>query len=222
MPRPAPIPEPTAPVVGALADRAYAELRDRLVTLRIAPGAAIDEDALMRDLGVGRTPIREAIKRLALEDLIAIFPRRGTFATDINITDLADISDVRMALEPHAAKRAAERCRGADVAEADALRRRLSAEHGADGATLMSWDAEVHRFIYRTARNPYLESTLTRYLNLSLRMWHRVLDRLPDRETSIHGHESLLSAIRDGDGEGARALAAEHVRVFEEELRRAL
>src|ERR1700722_3301690 len=92
-----------------LADRAYADLRDRIVTLRIAPGAPIDEDVLGGELGIGRTPVRETIKRLALENLVPVLPRRGTFASEINITDLADISDVRMQLEGHAAYRAAQR-----------------------------------------------------------------------------------------------------------------
>src|ERR671937_2482250 len=94
---------------GLLADRAYRALRDRLVTLRIPPGAPINEDALGRELRMGRTPVREAIKRLALENLVAVFPRRGTFASEINITDLAHISDVRVQLEGHAAYRAAQR-----------------------------------------------------------------------------------------------------------------
>src|SRR5579862_2319971 len=92
-----------------LADRAYVELRDRIVTLQIAPGAPIDEDFLGRELAMGRTPVREAIKRLALESLVTVFPRRGTFASEINITDLNHISDVRMVLEGHAAYRAAQR-----------------------------------------------------------------------------------------------------------------
>ena len=103
---------PAVPARGArelLADRAYVELRDRLVTLRIAPGAPIDEDLLGRELEMGRTPVREAIKRLALENLVTVFPRRGTFASEINITDLAHISDVRTQLEGHAAYRAAQR-----------------------------------------------------------------------------------------------------------------
>src|SRR4051795_12761151 len=92
-----------------LADRAYAELRDRIVTLAIPPGAPINEDALGRSLEMGRTPVREAIKRLALESLVSVFPRRGTFASEINITDLAHVSDVRVQLEGLAAFRAAER-----------------------------------------------------------------------------------------------------------------
>src|ERR1700749_213240 len=100
-----------------LADRAYADLRDRIVTLRIAPGAPIDEDVLGGELGIGRTPVREAIKRLALENLVTVFPRRGTFASEINITDLRDISDVRMQVGGHAAYGAAERISEAQRAE---------------------------------------------------------------------------------------------------------
>jgi DNA-binding GntR family transcriptional regulator len=83
-----------------LSDRAYAALRDRLISLEIPPGAPIDEDALTRELAVGRTPVREAVRRLALEGLIVVYPRRGTFASTINITSLTDITDVRAQLEP--------------------------------------------------------------------------------------------------------------------------
>src|SRR5437763_1098606 len=108
-----------------LADRAYAEIRERILTLRLAPGAPIDEDRLIRELGVGRTPIREAIKRLALEDLIVVYPRRGTFVSEINITDLAQISELRTLLEGHAAYRAAELASAADIKEAKELGTRL-------------------------------------------------------------------------------------------------
>src|SRR3954449_9055184 len=104
-----------------LADRAYAELRDRIVTLAIAPGAPINEDALGRDLEMGRTPVREAIKRLALERLVTVFPRRGTFASEIKITHLAAISDVRVHLQGHAARRAAERLTPDQRDQLDAL-----------------------------------------------------------------------------------------------------
>src|SRR5580693_86285 len=146
---------------GLLADRAYRELRDRLVTLRIAPGAPIDEDLIGRELKMGRTPVREAIKRLALENLVTVFPRRGTFASEINITDLAHISDVRTQLEGHAAYRAAERLTQGQRAELDELLADLTDSEGSeDLAELMDLDARVHRFIYRCAGNPFLEETL--------------------------------------------------------------
>src|ERR1700737_1946716 len=141
---------------GLLADRAYTELRDRIVSLRIAPGAPIDEDALGAELEMGRAPVREAIKRLALENLVSVFPRRGTFASEINITDLAHISDVRAQLEGHAAYRAAERINEAQREELEVLLEQLAHSRGSDdGEALMALDARVHRFIYRCAANPF-------------------------------------------------------------------
>ena len=133
-----------------LADRAYTELRDRIVTLQIPPGAPIDEDLLGAELKIGRTPVREAIKRLALENLVTVYPRRGTFASGINITDLADVSDVRAQLEGHAAYRAAQRITDAQRAELDQLLEELRHSRGSDDIeTLMALDARVHRFTYR-------------------------------------------------------------------------
>jgi DNA-binding GntR family transcriptional regulator len=206
-----------------LADRAYVELRDRIVTLQIAPGAPIDEDLLGRELEMGRTPVREAIKRLALENLVTVFPRRGTFASEINITDLAHISDVRAVLEGHAAHRAAERITEPQKAELKVLLKELAQSKGSDDLeALMALDARVHRFIYRCTGNPYLEQTLGRYFNLSLRIWHVVLDRLPHLFTRVHEHAALLRAIADGDAVRAREIVADHIGIFEQEIRTVL
>jgi len=239
------IPERPAAPRGLLADRAYRELRDRLVTLRIAPGAPIDEDLIGRELKMGRTPVREAIKRLALENLVTVFPRRGTFASEINITDLAHISDVRAQLEGHAAYRAAERITDAQREELAALLDELHASRGTDDAeappsgaadhvndappsgadsprALMELDARVHRFIYRCAANPFLEETLGRYFNLSLRIWYLVIDRLPHLFARVHEHEDVLLAISAGDAERARDILAAHIATFEREIRAVL
>ncbi len=206
-----------------LADRAYVAIRDRIVTLRLPPGSPIDEDELIRELRVGRTPIREAIKRLALEDLVAIYPRRGTFVSEINITDLAQISDLRIQLEGHAAYRAAERATAADRAQADDLIAEVDeVARSPEPEALMSIDARVHRFVYACSRNAYLADSADRYLNLSLRIWHVVLDRLPHIGDSVLEHRALLQAVRDGESERARELAASHVATFEREVRRVL
>jgi DNA-binding GntR family transcriptional regulator len=206
-----------------MADRAYAELRDRIITLEIPPGAPINEDELGRELEMGRTPVREAIKRLSHESLVTVFPRRGTFASDINITDLADISDVRVQLEGHAACRAAERLTERQRAELDELLVELALSRGSDDAdALMALDARVHRFIYECSGNPYLEVTLGRYFNLSLRIWHLVIDRLPHLFARVHEHQDLLEAIRAGEAARAREIVAEHVAAFEDEIRSVL
>lgn len=211
----------TAAVPGELlADRAYIQLRDRIVTLAIAPGGPINEDALGRELHMGRTPVREAIKRLALERLVTVFPRRGTFAAEINITDLAAISDVRVQLEGHAARRAAERLTPAQRDELDTLVAAIDERDGTgDADILMRLDARVHRSVYAWTGNAYLQETLERYLNLSLRIWYLVLDRLPHLVDRVHEHRDLLCAIRDGEADRARDIAAEHVATFESEIR---
>jgi DNA-binding GntR family transcriptional regulator len=206
-----------------MADRAYAELRDRIISLRIPPGAPINEDELGSELEMGRTPVREAIKRLALENLVTVFPRRGTFASEINITDLAQISDVRVPLEGHAAARAAERLTPARRDELEALLAELREQDETDDVeVLIRLDARVHRFMYSAAANPYLETTLARYFNLSLRIWYLVLDRLPHLSARVIEHENLLEAIAAGDVERAREIAATHVTTFEQEIRTVL
>ena len=96
---------------GSLADQAYHQLRDQLVLLDIPPGAPIIEGRLSAQLGIGRTPIREGLKKLESDRLVVSYPRRGTFATQVDITDLADISELRQVLEPLAARRSASRAR---------------------------------------------------------------------------------------------------------------
>src|SRR3954463_7357178 len=107
--------------VASLADKAYVAIRDRLIMLDIRPGDPIDDDDLAKDLGVGRTPVREALKRLEGDRLVVSYPRRGTFATGMDIADLAHISEIRVQLEPLAARRAAERVSTASRKELEEL-----------------------------------------------------------------------------------------------------
>jgi DNA-binding GntR family transcriptional regulator len=214
-------PATPVPATGLLSDRAYAALRDRLISLAIAPGAPIDEDALTRELGVGRTPVRDAVRRLALEGLVVVYPRRGTFASTIDITSLSDITDVRAQLEPHAAGRAATLADAADREEAAELVAELE-RAAASQRSLIELDARVHRFVHRCSRNPYLARDLDRYLNMSLRIWHLTFDRLPPLDDPVREHRALLDAIRHGDEEAARAIALEHVLGFAREMRAAL
>src|SRR5256885_17221085 len=93
----------------SLADRAYHAIRERIVSRELRPGAVIDERRLMEQLGIGRTPTREALRQLAQERLVEVYPRRGMFVTSVEINDLASLAEVRSALESAAARLAAER-----------------------------------------------------------------------------------------------------------------
>src|ERR1700737_1056648 len=90
-------------------EAAYLRILDRIVCLERPPGSGVKEARLREELDIGRTPIREALQRLAQENLVKSIPHRGTFVTDINITDLARITEVRIVLEGHAARLAAAR-----------------------------------------------------------------------------------------------------------------
>ncbi|MBW8093855.1 GntR family transcriptional regulator [Streptomyces hygroscopicus subsp. hygroscopicus] len=208
----------------SLAERAYRAIRDRLVMLEIRPGAPINEEQLAQSLGVGRTPVREALKRLQYERLITTYPRRGTFATDVNITDLAHISEVRQELEPLAAAQAARRATAADRAALTALRRELrdAAGRPPDAAGLMSLDLKVHRAVYAATHNPYLADTLIRHDNLATRIWCLFIDRLSDMAGHVEEHGPLIEAIVGGDPDTAARLARGHVVNFERAVREAI
>jgi DNA-binding GntR family transcriptional regulator len=204
---------------GLIAERAYLEMRDRIVTLRLPPGTVLREDHLMRELGIGRTPLREAVKRLALENLVAVQPRRGTFVTGVNAADIIHITEVRAELEGQAAELAAERMDGEARKRAEALLRELEAlEPRTDQDALMRVDERVHRLTWEAAGNPYLLETLERYFALSLRIWYLVLDRVPTLGGAVHDQDRLLEALLAGDGPRARSVMREHVLAFQREI----
>ena len=208
----------------SLADRAYVAIRDQLIMLEIRPGEPIDDDELARSLGVGRTPVREALKRLEGDRLVVTYPRRGTFATGMDITDLAHISEIRVQLEPLAARRAAEHAARPVRDELDRLAVRIEEldVSRAERDELMRWDLVVHRSIYRAAGNPHLEDVLVRYDNLATRIFCLFLDRLPTVDQHVGEHVGLLRAIAAGDADRAEDLARGHVVGFERTIRAVL
>ncbi|GAB3161589.1 GntR family transcriptional regulator [Amycolatopsis stemonae] len=204
----------------SLAEQAYLFVRDQLVMLDIRPGDPINEEWLGTTLGMGRTPIREALKRLESERLVVAYPRRGTFATDVHISDLAHISEVRRTLEPMATAAAAERATTADRDVLTGLRAQLDAGVPAgDNAELLRTDLALHRAIYRCVHNPFLEDTLIRYDNLATRIWCVFVPRLSGMAGHVDEHVPLLTAIIEGDAEKAAALTLEHVTGFEAAIR---
>jgi len=201
---------------------AYQRILERIVSLDMAPGSVVNEARLRDELGIGRTPIREALQRLARENLVRSIPHRGTFVTDVNITDLARITEVRVVLEAHAARLAAEKLAAADRDMVEELLDLLGRGYVTDQRDLMQLDRQIHRTIYHAARNPFLEATLERYFNLSLRLWYLVLDRDVRLREAVDEHVELLRAILAGDGELAETIMRKHVTGFEREIRKHL
>lgn len=204
----------------SLAERSYQELCDRLVTLEIPPGAPINDEQVAAELGVGRTPVREALKRLETERLVVAYPRRGTFATEVQITDLGYLTEVRQRLEPLAAASAARRATARDRTVLAGLVEQLDAGGaGAEVGELIRLDLCLHRALYAATANPYLQDTLVHYDNLATRIWCLFLDRLPGLAGHVGEHGPLLRAVLAGEEDQAAALAVEHVARFDAAIR---
>ena len=206
----------------SLADRAYHAIREMIVSVELRPGAVIDERGLMERLGIGRTPTREALRRLAQERLVEVYPRRGMFVTSVEIRDLASLAEVRSALESHAARLAAERATDDDRDTVAALLDDLERHTELDQRELMALDERIHRQVYRCTHNPFLEASLEEYYVLALRIWYLALDQARELEQAVLDHREILEAIRDGDADRAERAMRLHVVEFEEAMRRVL
>ena len=206
----------------SLAEYAARTLRDRIVLVEIEPGAPLDDEAFGRELGIGRTPVREAIKLLEAERLVTVFPRRGTFVAPIELTDLAELSAIRAELEPLAAARAARLATDPDRAHLRTLVADLAHLDAASPAReLLRHDLAVHRALHTASGGRHLLETLTRLGNLSTRMWVVLGDRL-DVAGHIGEHVDLLTAVIEHDAGRAAAIARHHVQSFEDMVRAAL
>lgn len=209
--------------VASLTDTAYELLRSRLVLLDIQPGAPINEQGLSKELGIGRTPLREALKRLESDHLVTTYARRGTFASSVDITALTEISEIRQSIEPLAARLASRRL---DEVDCSALLQLRDALGGLPSDTSardhMDWDLHVHRALYRACHNEHLRTALTRYGNLATRIWSVAAPRLVDVGSHVTGLTDLIDAVLTGDEARSDVLMVEHMRDFERRIRTVL
>ncbi len=177
----------------------------------------------MQRLDMGRTPIREALRNLANEKLIEVYPRRGMFVAGVDIKDLAAISEVRGYLEIYAAGLAAERGTIADKNALSKLIKEIDAIKGEPKMEkLINLDQRIHHQIYAATHNDFLVSTLDQYYAHALRIWFMALDRISDLEDAIIEHRAMLQSIVDGDKQAAEKAMREHIEGFETTIRKSL
>jgi DNA-binding GntR family transcriptional regulator len=202
-----------------LSEKAYRLIKEKVITLELPPSSVIDEQMLMQQLHLGRTPIREALQRLDAEGLVNIVPRRGTFVNDISITDLQKIFELRTALEGFCARLAAQRITEDQIERMESVLQDLDEVPDGDPRALMVIDKRFHRLLYAAADNEFLAETLNRLYDLSLRLWHLVLNHLEDVRHSIAQHRQLLDALRQGEEAKAEALVKEHIVEFQQNIK---
>ncbi|MBL8045620.1 MAG: GntR family transcriptional regulator [Anaerolineales bacterium] len=204
---------------GSQSAEAYARIREKIINLELPPAAPIDENALIGELGLGRTPIREAIQRLALENLVVVYPRRGTLVADLNLSDLQKIFELRLELEPFAARLAAERASVEQIAAMQTLF--ASADEillAGNNRQLIELDHRAHELLAQAAHNEFLEETLERLYGHVLRLWYVSLNKVSRLREAIEEHRDIITAIQARDGDRAASIMRAHVSGFQSEF----
>jgi DNA-binding GntR family transcriptional regulator len=211
-------PEPQAL---SLAERAYDEIRRMIIRLDLAPGDVVKEADLEIALDMSRTPIREALQRLARDHFVTVIPRRGMFVSAIEFDELAMLYETRAIMEPYAARLATKRGTQADwdemsdvLAETE-LPDKLPAE-------LLELDRKCHEIIWRASGNRFLTNTLDALYAQSDRLWHMYLADVHDMAHAVDEHAAIHDALESGDADAVAHLLERHVNSFDAQVRAAV
>ena len=190
----------------SLTDRAYADLEEMIVTLKLAPGTAVSEQELAQGLGIGRTPIREALQRLAREGLVAILPRRGILVSEINVKRQLRLLEVRRELERLIARSAARRATVEERAEFERIASRFQQSAKAnDDVAFMRTDREFNTLCSSASHNEFAAGAMSLMHSLSRRFWYIHYKQAADMPLTAKLHANIARAIAKGDEEAAGA-----------------
>lgn len=201
----APDAEPT------LTRQAHERLEEMIVTLELAPGSVVSEASLSAQLGIGTTPIREALQRLAREYLVQIFPRRGVVITAIDVRQQLLVLETRRELERLIARTAARRATPAERGAIAALADRIEGTaEDADARAFLRIDAELKALAARAARNDIAAEAIMPLHAVSRRFWFYHHETFPAGRTVRERHVALARAIASGD-EAAAAAASDQL-----------
>ena len=197
---------------GALHDQLTQRLRTLLVEGRIAPGAKLNERELCEALHVSRTPLREAIKRLAAEGLVDLLPNRGAVALKLTEADVEHAFEVLAALEGLSGEQAAARASDAEIAEIRALHFEMRACHARqDLSGYYRLNARIHAAINAAARNPLLTQTYT-HLNARVQaLRFRTNQDSAKWQRAVLEHERMVDALAARDGAALREVLVQHL-----------
>ncbi|MEM9355916.1 MAG: GntR family transcriptional regulator [Pseudomonadota bacterium] len=190
-----------------LTDTAYQELEERIVTLQLRPGETLSEGQLVEVLGIGRTPVREALQRLAREGLIVVMPRRGIAVSEIDIRKQLELLKVRRELERLMVRLAAERSSDAEREQFKVLANNMrAAAKERDDVAFMRLDRELNLLVSQSCRNEYAQRAMALTHGLSRRFWYVHYKQVLDLPRCAKLHADLADAICAGRRrEAARA-----------------
>ncbi len=200
---------------------AYRKIKDKIIALELPPASLIEEADLAKALNVGLTPVRQALRRLALENLVVILPRRGTMVADLNFSDLQKIFEMRLELEALAAQQAATRATPEQLNEmGNLLDEAQTLIAGQDNQKLIELDRALHALIARCAHNEFLEQTLDWLYCHVLRLWHISLNQMDVLSEAMEEHRQIWMALKTGNGDRAALIMRAHVQHFQASFQR--
>ncbi|WP_449287779.1 GntR family transcriptional regulator [Marinobacter salarius] len=187
-----------------LTEQAYKEIEELIVTLQLPPGEVLSESSLTKQLAIGRTPIREALQRLALEGLVVILPRRGIFVSEVNVRSQLELLRVRREIERLMVRLAASRATALEHERflhiADAM---VKTSDSNDDVEFMRLDQEFNSLVSSTCRNEYARKSMGLLQGLARRFWYQHYKETLDLPLCASLHANLARAIGRGDGNGA-------------------
>ena len=200
-------------------ETAYRILKEKIVTIELPPASLLNEADLMTELNLGRTPIREALQRLAFENLVVILPRRGTIVADLNLRDLQKIFELRLELETCVVQFAAERATTEQIIEMETLF--ADADdiiHSGDYHRLILLDIQAHRLLAQAAQNEFLAEILERLYTHVLRLWYVSLHKIKRLPEAIEEHRDIIAAVKARDSERAVQIMRAHIAGFQDQF----
>lgn len=203
-----------------LTDQAYRTLEEMIVTLRLRPGEILSEQLLSEEVKIGRTPIREALQRLALEGLVVVLPRRGILVSDLNLRNQLLVLEVRRELERLLCRASAERAEPAQRMHFEEIAAGMDkAARTGDDLMFMRLDRELNAQMIEAAHNDYAARAMKLLQGLSRRFWYMHYREAADLPLCARLHATQARAIAGGDP-AAAARASEALMDYVESFTR--
>ncbi|OAT82973.1 GntR family transcriptional regulator [Desulfotomaculum copahuensis] len=196
----------------------FETLREAIIQGRLKPGERLMEIQLAEEMGVSRTPVREAIRKLELEGFVVMVPRKGAYVAGISVKDIVDVFEVRAALEGLAAGLAAERITGEELEELERALVRIYEVSKHDLKAVVETDTSFHALIYQASRNERLTQIIANLSDQIQRFRTTSLAQPGRTKTAIEEHTKIVDAISDRNVELAQTLAREHIENAEQSL----
>lgn len=202
-----------------LREMVFESLREAINLGRLRPGERLMEIQLAEEMGVSRTPVREAIRKLELEGFVAMVPRKGAYVAGISVKDIVDVFEIRSSLEALAAGLAAERITDEEM---ELLERSLVkvSEFSTDEniKAIVDGDINFHDIIYKASRNQRLVQIINHLQEQIHRFRMTSLSQPGRTKIALDEHKSIVEAISDRNVELAQQLAREHIENAEQSL----